>query len=284
MGQIYETQLNEVDRAIEGYNDVLGIDPNEPRALDALGRLYEKISEWDRAIEMMGELVKQDRRPAQAGRPLLAHGPDPIHPAPRRRGLGIEPATRSCTRRRPRADDGGFDQAVLGSRRLVEGRADDGSRRELHAGRDRQGSPAVRGGQHLRVQDPSRRSGQGPVRRSHRARSGARRSRSSARGPLLQRQAMGRAAAGDRHARPQGRASPHRSEGAQRDLLPRCKDGGRARRLQQGAWLLQASVRYGLDVSADATRPCRPAVQDAGLGQRWKDLPDDPRAASRRSG
>ena len=57
MGQVYETQLNEVDRAIEAYNDVLGIDDNEPRALDALGRLYEKISEWDRAVDIMSHLV-----------------------------------------------------------------------------------------------------------------------------------------------------------------------------------------------------------------------------------
>ena len=57
MGQTYETQLQEVDRAIESYNDVLGVDPDEPRALDALGRLYEKISEWDRAIDIMSHLV-----------------------------------------------------------------------------------------------------------------------------------------------------------------------------------------------------------------------------------
>ena len=57
MGQTYELQLNEVDRALEAYNDVLGIDSDEPRALDALGRLYEKIGEYDRAIDMMGHLV-----------------------------------------------------------------------------------------------------------------------------------------------------------------------------------------------------------------------------------
>ncbi len=64
MGQTYELQLNEVDRALEAYNDVLGIDSDEPRALDALGRLYEKIGEYDRAIDMMGHLVTltQDAR------------------------------------------------------------------------------------------------------------------------------------------------------------------------------------------------------------------------------
>src|SRR6185503_3908385 len=57
MGQVYEVQLGEVDRAIEAYNDVLAFDPNELRALDALGRLYEKISEWDRAIDISSHLV-----------------------------------------------------------------------------------------------------------------------------------------------------------------------------------------------------------------------------------
>lgn len=58
MGQVYEHELKEVDRAIEAYNDVLSFDGDEQRALDALGRLYEKISEWDRAIDMMSHLVQ----------------------------------------------------------------------------------------------------------------------------------------------------------------------------------------------------------------------------------
>lgn len=54
MGAVYDAQLSDPDRAIEAYTDVLSFDPDEPRALDALGRLYERISEWDRAIDMMG--------------------------------------------------------------------------------------------------------------------------------------------------------------------------------------------------------------------------------------
>ena len=53
-----DQNLNDIDRAIEAYNDVLGFDPDEQRALDALGRLYEKISEWDRAIDVMAHLVR----------------------------------------------------------------------------------------------------------------------------------------------------------------------------------------------------------------------------------
>ncbi len=57
MGQVYEDELKEVDRAIEAYNDVLSFDADEQRSLDALGRLYEKIQEWDRAIDVMAHLV-----------------------------------------------------------------------------------------------------------------------------------------------------------------------------------------------------------------------------------
>src|SRR6185436_4281944 len=55
MGVVYEQNLGDVDRAIEAYQDVLGLDADEQRALEALGRLYEKISEWDRAIEVMAQ-------------------------------------------------------------------------------------------------------------------------------------------------------------------------------------------------------------------------------------
>ncbi|MGE3767423.1 MAG: tetratricopeptide repeat protein, partial [Kofleriaceae bacterium] len=57
MGSIYEANLQDVDRAVEAYSDVLSFDPDEQRALDALGRLYEKIQEWDRAIDAMAHLV-----------------------------------------------------------------------------------------------------------------------------------------------------------------------------------------------------------------------------------
>ncbi|MCE9573275.1 MAG: tetratricopeptide repeat protein [Deltaproteobacteria bacterium] len=63
MGAVYEAQLQDMDRAIEAYTDVLSFDADEPRALDALGRLYEKISEWDRAIDSMTALVRLTEEP-----------------------------------------------------------------------------------------------------------------------------------------------------------------------------------------------------------------------------
>ncbi|HWO19719.1 MAG TPA: tetratricopeptide repeat protein [Kofleriaceae bacterium] len=53
MGIVYEQNLGDIDRSIEAYTDVLQLDADEQRALDALGRMYEKIGEWDRAIDIM---------------------------------------------------------------------------------------------------------------------------------------------------------------------------------------------------------------------------------------
>ncbi|MGE3544690.1 MAG: tetratricopeptide repeat protein, partial [Kofleriaceae bacterium] len=58
MGQTYELNLQDVDRAVEAYTDVLSFDADDRRALDALGRLYEKIGEWDRAIDAMAHLTQ----------------------------------------------------------------------------------------------------------------------------------------------------------------------------------------------------------------------------------
>ncbi|MDB4953107.1 MAG: Tetratricopeptide 2 repeat protein, partial [Myxococcales bacterium] len=58
MGITYDANLGDVDRAVEAYSEVLGLDQDEPRALDALGRLYEKIGEWERAVDAMGRMVQ----------------------------------------------------------------------------------------------------------------------------------------------------------------------------------------------------------------------------------
>lgn len=58
MGQVYEEDLRDVDRAIEAYNDILSFDGDNNHALGALSRLYEKIEDWDRAIESASRLVE----------------------------------------------------------------------------------------------------------------------------------------------------------------------------------------------------------------------------------
>ena len=100
MGQVYEVNLGDQDRAVEAYTDVLAFDSDEPRALDALGRLYEKISEWDRAVDSMGHLVRRTEDPRKQvelywrmGRLQYAQlGDADAAEANLLRGLAIDPA------------------------------------------------------------------------------------------------------------------------------------------------------------------------------------------------
>ena len=57
MGEVYELELKDNDRAIESYSEILSLDPNNQNALVALGRLYEKIEDWSRAIDTLSHLV-----------------------------------------------------------------------------------------------------------------------------------------------------------------------------------------------------------------------------------
>ncbi len=60
MGQAYETQLHDVERAIQAYNDALILDGREARALERLARLYDDVGAWDHAIDVLGRLVELD--------------------------------------------------------------------------------------------------------------------------------------------------------------------------------------------------------------------------------
>ncbi|MBA3458412.1 MAG: tetratricopeptide repeat protein, partial [Deltaproteobacteria bacterium] len=100
MGVTYEMNLQDIDRAVEAYTDVLGFEPDEQRALDALGRLYEKINEWDRAVDVMAHLVRLTDDPRKQvelywrmGKIQYAqlHDPDSAE-SNLLRGLAIDPA------------------------------------------------------------------------------------------------------------------------------------------------------------------------------------------------
>ena len=51
MGDVYETEIKDNDRAVEAYNDILSFDGDNTAALAALFRLYEKLEDWNRAID-----------------------------------------------------------------------------------------------------------------------------------------------------------------------------------------------------------------------------------------
>jgi tetratricopeptide (TPR) repeat protein len=58
MGQVFEEDLKDVDRAIESFNDILSFDSDNTHALAALVRLYERIEDWHRAIETATRLIE----------------------------------------------------------------------------------------------------------------------------------------------------------------------------------------------------------------------------------
>lgn len=58
MGEVYERQVQDVERAAETYSEILDIDPSNFEAANTLSRLQEAMEDWPQAIETMGRLVE----------------------------------------------------------------------------------------------------------------------------------------------------------------------------------------------------------------------------------
>jgi tetratricopeptide (TPR) repeat protein len=56
MGQVYEAELRDLDRAIDAFSDVLNIEADHADALAGLARLYEETEQWERAVDAMRRL------------------------------------------------------------------------------------------------------------------------------------------------------------------------------------------------------------------------------------
>ncbi len=65
MGVVYETELRDLDRAIDSFSDVLNIEPDHSDALAGLARLYEETEQWERAVDVMRRLVAVSVDPKQ---------------------------------------------------------------------------------------------------------------------------------------------------------------------------------------------------------------------------
>jgi tetratricopeptide (TPR) repeat protein len=65
MGQVYEVELRDLDRAIDAFNDVLAVEPDQTDALAGLARLYEETEQWDRAVDVMRRLNGVSADPKQ---------------------------------------------------------------------------------------------------------------------------------------------------------------------------------------------------------------------------
>jgi tetratricopeptide (TPR) repeat protein len=57
MGEAYGRQPEQTNSAIRAYHDALSLDATDERALDALARLFERIGDWHRAINMLERLA-----------------------------------------------------------------------------------------------------------------------------------------------------------------------------------------------------------------------------------
>jgi len=65
MGQVYEAELRDLERAIDAYNDVLNVEMDHVEALSGVARLYEETEQWDRAVEVMRRLLRVAAEPKQ---------------------------------------------------------------------------------------------------------------------------------------------------------------------------------------------------------------------------
>ena len=65
IGQVYSTELNDPDRAVDAYLNLLSIDADNVPALDALTRLYERRGDFSQALDSMGQLARLVSDPAQ---------------------------------------------------------------------------------------------------------------------------------------------------------------------------------------------------------------------------
>ena len=77
MGQVYEQELRDLDRAIDSYSDVLNVEDDHADALAGpCARLYEETEQWDRAVEIDAAADPRQHRSAPEGRPQLSPGQD----------------------------------------------------------------------------------------------------------------------------------------------------------------------------------------------------------------
>ncbi|MCA9698689.1 MAG: tetratricopeptide repeat protein, partial [Myxococcales bacterium] len=63
MGETFEKQIQDLDRAIDCYREILELDANHFHAANTLSRLQEAIEDWPSAVETMDRLVQLNHDP-----------------------------------------------------------------------------------------------------------------------------------------------------------------------------------------------------------------------------
>lgn len=60
LGKVYEDHLDQPDKAIEVFNNLLAVDEQSKIGLSALGRLYERTGAWAQAVQMLQKEVEKE--------------------------------------------------------------------------------------------------------------------------------------------------------------------------------------------------------------------------------
>ena len=124
LGQVYDRELGDPERAIETYSSIMDLDPEDYDAAQALDRLYQQTGRWYDLLAVLERQTELAPSPAEVVSLRLPHrravARAPEGSGPRRRGLPRGPGDRSD----PRADD-----ARAGSADGRQGRAGAGGRR-----------------------------------------------------------------------------------------------------------------------------------------------------------
>jgi tetratricopeptide (TPR) repeat protein len=70
LGEVLEQRLDDTEGAIGVFREVTALEPRNARALDALGRLHERATQWQAALDAL-ELLLEDTRDPRARADLL---------------------------------------------------------------------------------------------------------------------------------------------------------------------------------------------------------------------
>lgn len=63
LGEIFEREIQDVDRAVEAYQEILELQPESFEAANVLSRLQEMTEDWSAAVETMARLVELNSDP-----------------------------------------------------------------------------------------------------------------------------------------------------------------------------------------------------------------------------
>ena len=74
MGEVYEKKVEDVDRAIDTYQEILELDPHNYYAADTLSQLQERIEDWPSAIDTLSRMAELTGDMNAAHRSAHPHG------------------------------------------------------------------------------------------------------------------------------------------------------------------------------------------------------------------